>query len=249
MPRFILRKLLTIVLIAAIIDVQANAQASSQGEPEPAAPVNSTITSLPITSSPDVPEKPNEAQIVSPGKAKIAAGTTLEFALLSPLSSVTSKPGDDVTLRLLRPLVAGNTTLLAAGTIVHGRVKEAKPAKPNCKNGTLQWSVNRLSFADGSTVRVENGLITSDDTKAIPYKTALQWDPNWFELVGLAVALAPVVAIGAVLFVAVEVPMRALLFGDLHDPFMVCTTAGHEVYMPTTTRVGLVVKKDHTVRF
>jgi hypothetical protein len=231
-------------LVAAIIDVQANAQAIAQGEPELAAPVNAAITS-----TPDVPEKPNEAQIVSPGKAKIAAGTTLEFALVTPLSSATSKVGDDVTLRLLRPLVAGNTTLLAAGTIVHGRVKHAAPAKPKCKDGTLEWTIDRLSFSDGSTVKVENGLITSDDAKAIPYKSALQGDPNWLELIAIAVVLAPVVAIGAVLFVAVEVPMNVLLFGNVQDPFLTCTTWGNEVHMPASTRAGLVVKKDHTVRF
>jgi len=223
-----LKKLFVIALIAAIVQVQAFAQ----------------------TGQDSLPEKPNEAEVVKPDKAKIAAGTTLEFGLISPLSSATAKAGDDVPLRLLRPLVAGNTTLLAEGTIVHGRVKTARAAGPKKLCGTLLWSIDRLSFPDGSSVKVETGTTTTDDTRAVPYKTALQWDPNWLEATGFLVALAPLALAGAVLWVIFAGPAYLLgIYPEWDALGTPCTPTGIDINLPEGTRVAVVVKKNHTVRF
>ncbi len=252
-----LRKLLTIALIAAIVGVQANAQTAvqtnipadaqtlAQERPEPAAELHPGDSP-----SPRVPEKPNQAEVVKPGKARISAGTTLEFGLITPLSSATAKAGDDVPLRLLRPLVAGDTTLLAEGTIVHGRVVTVSSAGPNCHQGDLQLAIDRLSFPDGSTVKVENGLITADDTKLVPYKTSLSWDPNWLEITGLAIVLVPLVVVGAALYVVFIGPAYLLgIYSDFTVPSTPCTTAGNDIELPATTRVAVIVRKNHTVRF
>src|SRR5712672_1132706 len=97
------------------------------------------------------------AQCVPPsgGGAKtvhLRKNTGLKLALVRPLSSATAQVGDDVELRLERPVVMEGVTLLSEGVIIHGRVTEAKPAGPHCRLGKLKWRIDHIPLPDSTSV-------------------------------------------------------------------------------------------------
>ena len=80
-------------------------------------------------------------------------GTGLKLALLQPLDSATAKAGDDVPLRLSRPLVVNGVTLLGEGDVLHGKVTRVKRSGPRCRDGEVDWKLDRIPFSDGTTAR------------------------------------------------------------------------------------------------
>src|SRR5215470_15588005 len=92
----------------------------------------------------------------------VRKGTGLKMALLQPLDSRTAKKGDDVPLRLSRPLVVNGVTLLREGEILHGKVTRVKHAGPRCRNGEVKFKLDRVPFADGTTARSKVHFITPD---------------------------------------------------------------------------------------
>lgn len=242
-----LKKLLTVVLIAAIFIVQADLPAEAQALPQ-TAPENTAQANASIAPAMEELEKANLAQVLKPGRAMVTAGTTLEFSLVNPLSSTTAKAGDDVPLRLLRPLMAGDKTLLAEGTIVHAHVTKAKPAGPNCKYATLEWTIDRLSFSDGTTARTMRSFHTVDAKRPIPYHTNPPETTNWFATTATYVLLAPLTVVGVAILIVFVGPFY---LGDkIHELFHPsCTTPGKEVDLPATTRVAVVVTKNHPVSY
>ncbi|MGA8622604.1 MAG: hypothetical protein WB660_29280 [Candidatus Sulfotelmatobacter sp.] len=80
--------------------------------------------------------------------------TALKFVLLGPLDSASAKVGDDVPLRLARPLVIEAVTLLPTDDVVHGRVAKVKqPTK--CQGGEINVELNQVSFADSTTAKTK----------------------------------------------------------------------------------------------
>jgi hypothetical protein len=80
--------------------------------------------------------------------------TALKFALLGALDAATAKVGDDVPLRLSRPLVVDGVTLLPSDGVVHGRVTKAKPPNP-CNGGEVHFELSQISFADSTTAKTK----------------------------------------------------------------------------------------------
>lgn len=62
------------------------------------------------------------AQQAQAHRVIVRKGAGLKLALLQPLDSATAKAGDDVPLRLSRPLVVNGVTLLGEGDVLHGKV-------------------------------------------------------------------------------------------------------------------------------
>jgi hypothetical protein len=250
METTMLKKFLSLTLIATIFFIQADVQAEAQvivrTNTESAPPAD------PVQIPLQEPEPANLAQVLKPGVATIAAGTILEFGFINPLSSATAKVGDDVPLRLLRPLMAGDKTLLAEGTIVHGRVTKASPAGPNCKSGTLDWTIDRLSFPDGTTVKTFHRFPETDAKLRIPYRNQSRpEDTNRFATAATYVLLAPLTVIGGAIIVVILVFAGPFFLGDIFTEHRhpACTTPGKDISWPSTTRVGVEVNKKHTVRF
>jgi hypothetical protein len=258
METTMLKKFLSLTLIAAIFFIQADVQAEAQAEAQVLDQKNDQTNAqptVPAVTSPvplQEPEPANLAQVLKPGVATIAAGTILEFGFVNPLSSATAKVGDDVPLRLLRPLMAGDKTLLAEGTIVHGRVTKASPAGPNCKSGTVEWTIDRLSFPDGSTVKTFHRFPETDAKLRIPYRNQFRpEDTNRFATAATYVLLAPLTVIGGAIIVVFLVLAGPFFLGDIFTEHRhpACTTPGKDISWPSTTRVGVEVNKKHTVRF
>jgi hypothetical protein len=51
-----------------------------------------------------------------------------------------AKAGDDVPLRLSRPLVVNSVTLLGEGEVLHGKVTRIKRSGPRGRNGEVNWN-------------------------------------------------------------------------------------------------------------
>src|SRR5215470_3509915 len=92
----------------------------------------------------------------------VRKGAGVKMTLLQPLDSRTAKKGDDVPLRLSRPLVVNGVTLLREGEILHGKVTRVKQAGPHCRNGEVKFKLDRVPFADGTTARSKVHFITPD---------------------------------------------------------------------------------------
>lgn len=84
----------------------------------------------------------------------VRKNTALKFVPLEALDPASAKVGDDVPLRLARPLVVDGVTLLPAGGMFHARVTKVKqPTK--CKGGDVELELSRVTFADSTTARTK----------------------------------------------------------------------------------------------
>src|ERR1041385_2958444 len=81
----------------------------------------------------------------------VSRGTVLKLSTVQPLDSATARPGDDVPLRLSRPLVVNGVTLLREGEVLHGRVTHVRRAGAKCHYGEVGWKIDRVSFGDHTT--------------------------------------------------------------------------------------------------
>src|SRR5579863_2493928 len=75
---------------------------------------------------------------------KVKRGQTLSLSLLTPIDSGHANLGDDVALKLVRPLMADGATVLPAEWIVHGKVTKVKRAGKNCKEGEVVWKLDSI---------------------------------------------------------------------------------------------------------
>jgi hypothetical protein len=166
------------------------------------------------------------AQQVTPfaGRVTVPRRKVLTFATLQALDSTVARVGDDVPLRLVSPLIVDGVVLLPAGEVVHGRVTKVKRAGPEGRNGRVEWKLDRIKFADGTTAKVTVGYISN----------LSNWDAFW-----LTVILAPFLP-----FYLFDVA-----FGD-HGPKKPHTRApGKEFLLPAYSEVPISIAKDHHVRF
>jgi hypothetical protein len=90
----------------------------------------------------------------SPHTVLVRKNTTLKFALLEPLDPVPAKVGNDVPMRLARPLVVEGVTLLPADDVFLARVVKVKQPR-KCKGGDVELEFSRVTFADSSTARTK----------------------------------------------------------------------------------------------
>ena len=101
---------------------------AAEATPPPAtetAPPPAAATSRPHTKAPSQPSAPRSESVVK----TLAAGTELQVALDTAVSSATSKVGDSVRAHVTQPLVIVGATAIPEGSSVVGTVTEAVPVK------------------------------------------------------------------------------------------------------------------------
>jgi hypothetical protein len=173
----------------------------------------------------------------------VCKGVALKMALLQPLDSRTAKEGDDVPLRLSRPLVVNGVTLLRENEILHGKVTRVKHAGPHCRNGEVKFKLGRVPFADCTTARSSIRFTTPEaDAKVADELDTGEVNPLvWFVVVPVT---APFVA-ALVAIVSPALLLNALFPGALNS----CTMPGKEFQLPANATVGVVIMKDHHVSY
>jgi hypothetical protein len=179
------------------------------------------------------------AQQAAAQQTIVRKGAGLKMALLQPLDSRTAKEGDDVPLRLSRPLVVNGVTLLREGEILYGKVTRVKHAGPRCHNGEVKFKLNQVPFADGTTARSKVRFITPDpDTKVADQMDSTELGPAfWFFAAPFYLAI--VVIASPVLLI------NALSPGTYNS----CTIPGKEYQLPANATVAVVIMKDHHVSY
>jgi hypothetical protein len=78
------------------------------------------------------------------GESIIPEGTEIQLALLDPISSKLSEPGDEIRAVVRRDVYVDGRRLLREGTEVIGRVTLAQPARRMMKGGRLHITFDRI---------------------------------------------------------------------------------------------------------
>ncbi len=86
------------------------------------------------------------------------AGSRVRAALVTPLSSATSKKGDEVEAVLTQPLIAGDKLFFPEGSRLRGTVLQARAARRLSKNGELRIMFHELVLPNGTVQRVDTNL-------------------------------------------------------------------------------------------
>lgn len=97
---------------------------------------------------------------------RLPAGTRLKLKLDAELSSKFSSVNDTFIASLAEPVTVRDVVVVPAGTVISGRVIEAKPAAAGGKSGKLDLSFESIKFSDDD-VRTIDGVL-AERLKAAP---------------------------------------------------------------------------------
>ncbi len=151
---------------ASTTDTGANQNPSAQGE----------ISGLPPSVAGNNPPSGNASQPPSAGNRasepanappteqhwSIPANTVLILRMLTAVNSKTAKPNDQITAVVSMPVTAEGQTVLPAGTLVEGKVTQAKPAGRMGKPGMLAVDFGELVFKNGSRMKLIGTLTAAN---------------------------------------------------------------------------------------
>jgi hypothetical protein len=90
-----------------------------------------------------------------PRELKLPAGTPLDIESTYTVSSVDFRPGDYLSFRVLVPVMIDGVTLIERGSLVTGRVVEAKRGGHWGKAGRLSWTIQDVVATDGTRVPLQ----------------------------------------------------------------------------------------------
>ena len=177
-------------------------------------------------------------------------GTVLKFVLVQPLNSTHAEVGDNVPLRLDRPLVIDGVTLLDRGLIAYGTVTGVKRAGPKCQFGKVSLKVDNFRFPDSSKAKTEILFAVPGTQRYVPerlptspvrhqhhnasnpirHRTRNSW--KW-------IVYAPLIP--------VALPMLAIrMSGEGAGP---CQVQGREYVLPAGSTVAVKITEDHHVNY
>jgi len=185
----------------------------------------------------------------SPKTMTIPKNTALRFALTEQLSSETATAGDDVPLRLKRPLVIDGVTVLAAGEMVHARIAKVKHAGPDCHDGNIKLKLDRVPFADSSTVKVKVRTLSPLEDVDVPMSFAPETKGDFKDGLSTFFAFSTVFLIFSPIIIPVLVIYEPIwLVHKMFHPSS-CRAAGQPMLLPANATVGVEIVEDHRVRY
>jgi hypothetical protein len=103
----------------------------------------------------------DEPVVTRPTSMVLPEGTELQLVLEQPLSSATSRAGEEVTARVERATSEDGSIALPGGTVLHGRVSDARPSGRVSGRARLAVDFDRIVVRgrthelDAATVVVE----------------------------------------------------------------------------------------------
>ena len=163
-----------------------------------------------------------------PRELKLPAGTPIDIEATYTVSSIDFRPGDYLSFRVLVPVMIDGVTLIDTGSLVTGRVVEAKRGGHWGKAGRLSWTIQDVVATDGTRVPLQaqkdlptgrNGIKGTSHGGEVATKTVL-----------MGVLLAPVFPIAPL----------ALMSGFKR---------GEDAVLPQGKRFVVFVQSDTAVRF
>jgi len=90
-----------------------------------------------------------------PRELKLPAGTPIDIEATYTVSSIDFRPGDYLSFRVLVPVMIDGVTLIDKGSLVTGRVVEAKRGGHWGKAGRLSWTIQDVVAIDGTRVPLQ----------------------------------------------------------------------------------------------
>jgi len=112
------------------------------------------------------PVQQSEAPVITaltPAReVKLPAGIPIDVEVAYTVSSLDLKPGDLLSFRVLVPIVVDGVIVIAKGSLVTGRVAEAKRGQHWGKGGRLSWTMQDVVAVDLTRVplQAQNDLPT-----------------------------------------------------------------------------------------
>jgi hypothetical protein len=91
----------------------------------------------------------------NPRELKLPAGTPIDIESTYTVSSIDFRPGDYLSFRVLVPVMIEGVTLIDKGSLVTGRVVEAKRGGHWGKAGRLSWTIQDVVATDGTRVPLQ----------------------------------------------------------------------------------------------
>src|SRR5260370_37735148 len=90
-----------------------------------------------------------------PRELKLPAGIRLDIEATYTVSSIDFRPGDYLSFRVLVPVMIDGITLIDRGSLVTGRVVDAKRGGHWGKAGRLSWTIQDVVAVDGTRVPLQ----------------------------------------------------------------------------------------------
>jgi hypothetical protein len=174
----------------------------------------------------------------------VRKGVYLKFETLQPLDSATATAGDNVPLRLARPLVVDDIVLLPVGALANATVSKVERAKPDGRYGRVDLRLDRIDFADGTVAECKVEPNFSGSFEWVPEYIGNQSAGGWDDVkstLGM-LPLIPVVLIGAAIHHDGNASRRS-------DTPPTSVTPGKEEVMPPGTTIAVWITRNHKVRY
>jgi hypothetical protein len=140
----LVKKFLSVVLLASLASTIA-AQSGATRSPDATKAIQPSESAATV----DAPAPPQ------PRELKLPAGTPIDIEATYTVSSVDFRPGDYLSFRVLVPVMIDGVTLIATGSLVTGRVVEAKRGGHWGKAGRLSWTIQDVVATDGTRVPLQ----------------------------------------------------------------------------------------------
>jgi hypothetical protein len=132
-------------------DSVAPAEVVVEKESPPAVASNRVAVPAAATPAPPAPR----------ATVNIPEGTKLRVALLSPLSSDKSRPGDEFDASLIEPIVIDGKTVIAKGAKLRGRVVDAEDSGRVKGLARLELTLTEIVPNGGKAIRLSTRSFTS----------------------------------------------------------------------------------------
>jgi hypothetical protein len=88
------------------------------------------------------------------GELQIPDGTPIDIESPFTYSSLDLKPKDEISFRVLDPVIVDGVTVIAQGATVTGHVERAKRGGHFGKAGLLVWTMKSVTAVDGSQIEL-----------------------------------------------------------------------------------------------
>jgi hypothetical protein len=200
-------------------------------------------------------------------RVMVRKGTVFRLNNVEPIDPATAQRGDKVPLRVADPVIVDGVTVLAAGTLVYGMVREVKRTSPKNPRftGSVHWTLDEVEFSDSSSGRARvDGILRAvpdgaDNPRFAVYDDRNRWVGELEEIehpapkvkephrghkvlanIGLGILFAPLVV------VAPELIMGVALGDKLDDRNEPASSGLGRVEANSTMIVR--VTRDHRVR-
>ena len=139
-----MKKFFSVVLLASLASTIA-AQSVATPSPDATKPIQPSESAAAISA----PAQPQ------PRELKLPAGAPIDIEATYTVSSIDFRPGDYLSFRVLVPVMIDGVTLIDRGSLVTGRVVEAKRSGHWGKAGRLSWTIQDVVAVDGTRVPLQ----------------------------------------------------------------------------------------------